>query len=76
MLYTVCSGNKYSLELTFFKGFAKFYLAYKSSIIEKEFKKVFIDKATKTVTQSCFSKIKDHSINRHKTTLQIELHLK
>lgn len=61
MLYTVCNGNKYSLQSTFFKGFAKFYLAYKSSIIEKEFKKVFIDKATKTVTQSCFSKIKEKS---------------
>lgn len=61
LLHNVCDGNKNSLQATFLKGFSKFYVAYKSSIIEKEFKKVFIDKGTKSISKSCFNKVKEKS---------------
>lgn len=61
LLKSVCDGNKYSLQATFLKGFAKFYSLYKTSIIEKEFKKVFVDKSTNKITYNSFKKIKDKS---------------
>lgn len=70
LLYTVCDGSKYSLQASFLKGFAKFYSAYKSSIIEKEFKKVFIDKSTKSISKSCFIKIQEKA-NSYTTTKNI-----
>ena len=48
-----------SLYATFLKGFSNFYSLYKTSIIEKEFKKVFIDKYTKEIIESSFDKIKE-----------------
>lgn len=59
LLKNVCEGSKYSLQASFIKGFAKFYSIYKSSIIEKEFKKMFVDKNTKSITKSSFDKIKE-----------------
>ena len=61
LLRKVCEGNKYSLQASFLKGFAKFYYIYKSSIVEKELKKVFMDKSTKIISKSCFDKIKEKS---------------
>ena len=59
LLKIVCEGNKFSLHSTFLKGFSNFYSLYKTSIIEKEFKKVFIDKYTKEIIESSFDKIKE-----------------
>lgn len=61
LLKNVCEGNKYSLQATFLKGFSNFYSLYKTSIIEKELKKVFIDKHTKEIIKSSFDKVKDKS---------------
>ena len=54
LLANVCEGTKFSLQATFFKGFAKFYSIYKTSIIDKEFKKMFIDKSTKKIIKKAF----------------------
>lgn len=59
LLKNMCNGFKYSLQATFLKGFVNFYLIYKSSIVDKEFLKVFIDKNTKTISKSSFDKIKE-----------------
>lgn len=61
LLKNVCNGFKYSLQATFLKGFAKFYSMYKSSIIEKEFLKVFIDKNSKNISKAAFDKLKEKS---------------
>ena len=61
LLKSICEGNKYSLQATFLKGFTNFYSLYKTSLIEKDFKKVFIDKSTKEITQNAFEKIKEKS---------------
>lgn len=59
LLKSVCEGSRYSLQATFLKGFANFYSLYKSSIIEKELKKVFIDKETKKINKKAFTKIQE-----------------
>lgn len=59
LLKNTCNGFKYSLHATFLKGFVKFYSIYKSSIVDKEFLKVFIDKNTKAISKSSFDKIKE-----------------
>lgn len=59
LLNSVCDGNKYSLQATFLKGFARFYVLYKSSIIEKDLRKVFFDKNSNKISKSSFDKIKD-----------------
>lgn len=61
LLKNVCNGNKYSIQANFIKGFAKFYYVYKSSILESELKKVFVDSKTKKVTKDSFDKIKEKS---------------
>nr|WP_243121964.1 DUF6551 family protein [Clostridium sp. Marseille-P7770] len=67
LLSSVCSGNKYSLQANFLKGFSKFYTVYKTSIIEKEFQKVFIDRATKEISQANFIKIKEKADTYNRT---------
>lgn len=57
MLKNTCNGIKYSLQATFFKGFAKFYSTYKTSIIDSEFRKMFVDKDTKKIIKKSFTKI-------------------
>lgn len=59
LLKNICNGCKYSLQATFLKGFVKFYSIYKSSIVDKELSKVFIDKNTKTISKASFDKIKE-----------------
>ena len=59
VLKDVCNGFKYSLQASFLKGFMKFYSIYKSSIIDKDFVKVFIDKNTKSISKSSFDRIKE-----------------
>ncbi len=61
LLKSVCEGNKYSLQATFLKGFSNFYSLYKTSIIDKEFKKVFVDKNSKEIIKNSFEKIKEKS---------------
>ncbi len=59
LLANVCEGTKFSLQATFFKGFAKFYSIYKTSIIDKEFKKMFIDKSTKKIIKKAFINVSE-----------------
>lgn len=59
MLKNICDGIKYSLQATFLKGFAKFYATYKTSIIDNEFKKMFVDKDTKKIIKKSFTKISE-----------------
>lgn len=59
MLKNTCNGIKYSLQATFFKGFAKFYSTYKTSIINSEFRKMFVDKDTKKIIKKSFTKISE-----------------
>ena len=61
LLKNVCEGSKYSLQASFLKGFSNFYSLYKTSIIEKELKKVFIDRHTKEIIKGSFDKVKDKS---------------
>lgn len=59
LLSTVCYGNRYSLQANFLKGFSTFYSIYKTSIVDKELSKVFVDKDLKKINKKAFERIKD-----------------